>query len=160
MPPCLRSAPLTVLSLGPQAGRHALEGQKDVGKAGSIAHQRGPRTSETAGGTHATMALWPGCHKKWHFLARFWRVPVSESQVKKRVRTSQERGRYTSYPRYARNGRGKWHKAPSFLSATDNRRLTTDNGRDGHRGLLPRDEPRARTLPMFPILIYGGLRIS
>ena len=45
-------APLTVLSLGAQAGRHALEGQRDVEKVSSIAHQRGPQPSEMVAGSH------------------------------------------------------------------------------------------------------------
>ena len=50
---------------------------------------------------------------KWHYLALFQGVPISESQVKKRVRTNQKRSRYT-----LPSGTQKWSRQSACTSCT------------------------------------------
>ncbi len=47
------------------------------------------------GECHPAMDRWHVEPLKWHYLARFWRGPISESQVKAQVRIILPRGRYT-----------------------------------------------------------------
>ena len=63
-----------------------------------VAHRRGSRTPQTVG--RADSQRIDGINRRrngtiWHYLALFWGVPISESQVSKRVVTCEKPSRYT-----------------------------------------------------------------